>query len=79
MCNKVPYPTKQDASKDARLVRINSKRFSNGIGTNNKASKLYPYLCPICDNWHLTSLARNVAKTFRKKNVNIRKTDNREV
>lgn len=66
MCNKASYNSKTDALKDAEFIRINNRRYNNKNATPSKSSKLRPYLCNFCDNWHLTSLARNITRNWGK-------------
>lgn len=65
MCNKVSYVSKTEALKDAVFIKVNNRRYRSKK-TVDKSSKLRAYLCPICDNWHLTSLARNVTRNWSK-------------
>lgn len=66
MCNKVSYVSKTDALKDAIYIRVNNRRYKNKRATPDKSSKLRAYLCPMCESWHLTSLARNVTRNWAR-------------
>lgn len=56
MCQKVPYQSRKEALEDARQIRINRNHFSKRVATRPKSGrKLKPYLCPVCDVWHLTT------------------------
>jgi hypothetical protein len=62
MCNKIGYKSKSEAKKEARLMSIQHRSRSKKSKMTSK--KLRPYRCPNCKWWHLTSLARSVAKRF---------------
>lgn len=53
MCNKIAYPSKAEATKDAQLIMHGMKKFSNR--TKPRTKRLRPYFCWYCDQWHLTS------------------------
>jgi len=50
MCQKIPYETKADAIKDAKIIRANK-----AVKQRRKKKDLNAYYCRICDRWHLTS------------------------
>jgi hypothetical protein len=57
-CNKVPFATKALALKDVSQIKFDKKKFSNRVKSAKPKkgnAKLYPYDCPRCDAWHLTS------------------------
>lgn len=51
-CSKTAYPSRADAKRSA-------DRASN--------RKLRPYPCPICNNYHLTSMSKREMRQVRKR------------
>jgi ribosomal protein L32 len=64
MCNKVTYPTKEDATTHMYFIEKNSKHRRNHKITAKAKNKHRTYQCNICGNWHLTTLAKNVTRRF---------------
>ena len=62
MCNKVSYDSKIEASTEAKAITK-----SNRWWGNNDGPKLRAYLCPTCENWHLTSMKKPAARNMLKK------------
>jgi len=57
MCGKIPYETKSDAVRDAKLVHMAYRNSASlrAKGGAKAGRKLRPYECPRCGKWHLTS------------------------
>jgi len=55
MCSKIPYTTKEEALKDAKILRTANKHFNKRSKVKKDGKKLRPYYCRFCNNWHLTS------------------------
>lgn len=54
ICNKIPYPSKKEALKDAKRIKADTRHFRNkSLKKDNK--KFRAYCCPRCQLWHLTS------------------------
>mgnify|MGYP003592146043 CR=1 FL=1 len=58
MCQKIPYTSKSDAAKDYKRMQAEKRRFSRRRAKHERKGdkKLYPYLCPSCHYWHLTTI-----------------------
>jgi len=62
-CNKQNFNSKSDAIADCKARPANSSEYK-------RIRKLRPYLCPICDKWHLTSQNKKVQRAIGKKYQN---------
>lgn len=65
MCSKIPYHTRDEAVRDAKMVQMayrNSRNLRRRGGAKS-GRKLRPYLCPFCNFWHLTSKRKHRGKT----------------
>lgn len=54
-CNKIPYPDKKAALKEARIQTANMKHFKRPSLDRMKNKKLRPYFHDRCGFWHLTT------------------------
>lgn len=67
-CNKITYETKADAVRHGKEIQIESRnRKKEKRPGKPNAAKLWPYECPMCGGWHLTSMSRNKARTYKRK------------
>lgn len=56
MCQKIPYPSREEAQADARYIRMQRRHYSKRLGRVAKSGrKLRPYWCRVCSCWHLTT------------------------
>ena len=55
MCQKIDYPSKEEAVKDAAYIRVQKRRFNHRSGSPKSGRKLRPYECNLCGKWHLTT------------------------
>lgn len=63
MCQKIAYPNKEEAAKDAAYILTQRKRFTHrATGSPKAGRKLRPYECPKCEKWHLTTQKRRKDK-----------------
>ena len=53
MCDKMAFEDKADAVQEATYRAL--KRRGAKVRTKKHGMNLYPYNCPYCDNWHLTT------------------------
>jgi len=56
-CSKIPYPDKKTALKEAKMIRVQMKRFNKGAD-KLKNKKFSAYHCWNCGLWHLTTEKR---------------------
>lgn len=63
MCQKVKYSTRAEALRDINIIKNGQKRFSKKFKDAHKANrKLVPYLCVVCECWHLTTQTKRKYK-----------------
>jgi hypothetical protein len=65
MCNKIPYETKTEARKSAKIIKNDIKRHKHDKPSKPKGT-LAPYLCEHCGQWHLTAAAKKLNLKRRK-------------
>jgi hypothetical protein len=55
LCQKISFPTKQAAKKEAQRIGADNKHFRYNNNKKNNM-KIRVYECPICLEWHHTTL-----------------------
>ena len=66
-CNKIAYENKNLALKDLKVIKADIKRHKKIAAKVKSNSKLRPYFCHWCGNWHLTTMSKGEARIQKEK------------